>query len=483
MSIRIDRVELGCESAASKKDLDTDVAKNMFTRLSRLLPFMLAAPSLAMAALPTNAEVEAILNKNLIANNKAKGVAVALVDANGLRVVTAGLARGNEAVKPQDLFEIGSVTKTFTGLLLAIADEKNEAKLDDPVEKFLPDGIKLRDSAGTPIRMVDLATQRSGLPRLATNMQPKDPKNPYADYTERDLLDFLKNFTPTRVRNAQYEYSNIGFGLLGYALTRAAKAASFEALLNARVLQPLNMSSTSSDPKRFVDQLAQPHDSSGRPTPAWDLPSAHAAAGAIRSTAGDMGRYMEAIAGLKHSPLTDAINLATTAREQGPGRINPIGLAWMRLPFDKREILNHDGGTFGSSSSLMVDRAAKEGVFIVANSSTRLTDIALHLMDTRHSLAEREFPKVVAVSADVLAQYAGVYKLNDQMNVTVRVSGDKITAQATGQGEFEIFAESEIRYFAKVAPIVVTFGEMADGEARSFVLEQGGSKLTARRVP
>ena len=119
----------------------------------------------------------------------------------------------------------------------------------------------------------------------------------------------------------------------------------------------------------------------------------------------------------------------------------------------------------------------------VANSSTRLTDIALHLMDARHSLAPREFPKVVAVGADVLARYAGVYKLNDQMNVTVRVSGDKITAQATGQGEFEIFAESKIRYFAKVAPIVMTFGEMADGKAASFVLEQGGSKLTARRVP
>lgn len=455
----------------------------MFMRLTRLLPFMLAAPSLALAALPTNAEVEAILNKNLIANSKARGVAVALVDANGIRVVTAGIARGNEAVKPQDLFEIGSVTKTFTGLLLAIADEKNEAKLDDPVEKFLPEGIKLRDSGSTPIRMVDLATHRSGLPRLATNMQPKDPKNPYADYTEQDLLDFLKGFTPTRVRNAQYEYSNIGFGLLGYALVRAAKATSFEALLNARILQPLNMSNTSSDPSRFIERLTQPHDANGRPTPAWDLPIAHAAAGAIRSTAGDMGRYIEAIAGLKASPMAGAISLATTTREQGPNRINPIGLAWMRLPFDKREILNHDGGTFGSSSSLMVDRAAKEGVFIVANSATRLTDIALHLMDARHSLAARELPKVVAVTADVLARYAGIYKLNDQMNVTVRVSGDKITAQATGQGEFEIFAESEIRYFAKVAPIVVTFGEMAEGKAGSFVLEQAGSKLTARRIP
>lgn len=443
----------------------------------------LFAPSLAMAALPTNAEVEAILDKHLIAKHRATGVAVALVDASGIRVVTAGVARGSTPVKADDLFEIGSVTKTFTGLLLAIADEKGDAKLDDPVEKFLPDGLTLRDSTGAPIRMVDLATQRSGLPRLATNMQPKDQKDPYADYTEQNLLDFLKSFKPVRARNAQYEYSNIGFGLLGYALTRAAKTVSFEALLRSRILKPLNMANTSSDPKRFTDRMTQPHDANGLPTPAWDLPFAHAGAGSIRSTAGDMGRYIEAIAGLNVSPLASAIALATTTREEGPGRINPIGLAWVRLPFDKREIMNHDGGTFGSSSSLMVDRAAKEGVFIVTNSSTQLRDIALHLMDRRHSLAPREFPRIVAIGEEALARYAGTYKLSETMNIAVRVNAGKITAQATGQGEFEIFPESETRFFARVAPIVMTFGDVADGKAGSFLLEQGGGKMTARRIP
>ena len=453
-------------------------------RLADLVLVMLAAPTMVFAALPTSAEVEAILSKNLIANNKAKGVAVALVDANGIRVVTAGIARGTDAMKADDLFEIGSVTKTFTGLLLAIADENGEAKLDDPVEKFLPDGLTLRDAAGAPIRMVDLATQRSGLPRLASNMQPKDPKNPYADYTEHDLLDFLKTFKATRARNAQYEYSNIGFGLLGVALTRAAKAASFESLLSTRILQPLGMANTTSDPKRFAQRMTQPHDADGRATPAWDLPSAHAAAGAIRATAGDMGHYVEAIAGTKTTALASAIDLTTTMREQGPGRINPIGLAWMRIPFDKREFMSHDGGTFGSSSSLLVDRAAREGVFIVANTSTPLLDIALRLMDSRHTLVSGEFPAVVPVAANLLARYAGTYKLNDQMNIVVRVTGGKVTAQATGQGEFEIFAQSETTFFAKVAQIVMTFGDLAgDAGAGSFVLEQGGGKTTAKRVP
>ncbi|MBL8523426.1 MAG: serine hydrolase [Betaproteobacteria bacterium] len=455
--------------------------RNLFRSLLPLAPLLFSLP--AMAALPTNAEVEAILEKNLIANQRAKGVAVALVDANGIRVVTAGVARDGQPLKADNLFEIGSVTKTFTGLLLAIADEKGEAKLDDPVEKFLPNGLKLRDTAGDPIRMVDIATQRSGLPRLAPNMLPKDPKNPYADYGEADLLDFVKNFRPTRARNAEYEYSNIGFGLLGYALVRAAKVESFEALLSDRILKPLVMANTTSDPKRFADRLAQPHDSNLRPTPAWDLPLAHAGAGAMRATAGDMGRYAEAVAGLKEGALSKAISLAVTTREAGPGRINPIGLAWMSIPFGGRTFMNHDGGTFGSSSSIMVDRATKEGVFIVANTSVRVTDIALHLMDRRHNIAPREFPKQVEVKSETLARYAGVYQLTPEMSITIRVAGNKITAQATRQGEFEIFPESETRFFAKAAPIAITFGEIKDGKAGSFVIEQNGVKRSANRVP
>lgn len=314
-------------------------------------------------------------------------------------------------------------------------------------------------------------------------MQPKDPKDPYADYTEQDLLDFLKSFKATRERNAQYEYSNIGFGLLGYVLTRAAKAQSFETLLATRILTPLGMNSTTSDAKKFTARLAQPHDANGQPTPAWVLPIAHAGAGAIRSTVGDMGRYVEAIAGIKTGEPDHAIALALTTREQGPGRINPIGLAWMKIPFANREFFNHDGGTFGSSSSMLVDRTTKEGVIVLANSSTKLTDIAIHLMDRRHNLAPRVFPAIVPVAEALLTRYAGNYKLNEQMNVAIRVIGSKITAQATGQGEFEIFPESETRFFAKVARIVVTFGEIGTGHAGQFVLEQGGAKLTGRRIP
>jgi hypothetical protein len=117
------------------------------------------------------------------------------------------------------------------------------------------------------------------------------------------------------------------------------------------------------------------------------------------------------------------------------------------------------------------------------NSSTLLRDIALHFIDRRDRLAPREFPKTIAVGADALTRYAGTYKLREAMNIVVRANAGKIAAQATGQEQFEILAESETRIFAKVAPIVMTFVDVADGKSGSFLLEQGGGKMTARRIP
>jgi D-alanyl-D-alanine-carboxypeptidase/D-alanyl-D-alanine-endopeptidase len=433
------------------------------------------------AALPTNAEAEALLRARLIDTGLAKGAAVALVDQSGIRVVTVGVSREGVPVKETDLFEIGSVTKTFTGTLLSIAIEKGEVTAADPVEKYLPEGLVLRDSDNAPIRLMDLATHRAGLPRLAANFKPKDGQNPYADYTEADLLSWVKTFKADKVRNSQYAYSNIGYGLLGYVLVRAAKSADYANLVSERILKPLGMSSTTADLSAMRTRLAQPHDPSGRPVPAWDLPIAHAGAGAIRSTVGDMGLYVQALSGAKVSSLANAFASATRAREQGPNLINPIGFAFMRAPLAERTLINHDGATAGSSASLVVDPNTKEGVFLVTNTQAKLTELAIHLLDKRTPLPSLDKPKQVTVPAPTLAQYVGTYKLTEAMSVTIRLRDGKLTAQATGQGEFELFAESQTKFFAKVTPLSITFGDVAEGKARSFVLEQSGAKLRASR--
>ena len=108
------------------------------------------------------------------------------------------------------VFEIGSISKVFTALVLADMVRKGELALEDPVAKYLPDTVKVPARNGRQITLLDLATQSSGLPRMPTNFTPKDPANPYADYTIRQLYDFLSGYQLPRDPGERYEYSNLG---------------------------------------------------------------------------------------------------------------------------------------------------------------------------------------------------------------------------------------------------------------------------------
>ena len=107
--------------------------------------------------------------------------------------------------------------------MLAEAVKRGEVKLDDPVSKFLPSTVKTPTRGGREITLLDLATHTSALPRLPANFAPKDNQNPYADYTVEQMYDFLSKFAPTRDTGAQYEYSNLGMGLLGHILSLRAE--------------------------------------------------------------------------------------------------------------------------------------------------------------------------------------------------------------------------------------------------------------------
>src|SRR5208283_4407870 len=119
------------------------------------------------------------------------------------------------ALDGDTVFEIGSITKVFTALLLADMAQRGEVALTDPVSKYLPKGVKMPGRNGHAIMLQDLATHTSGLPRLPSNMKPKDFMNPYADYTPELLYQFLSSYELPRDPGSKWEYSNLGAGLLG----------------------------------------------------------------------------------------------------------------------------------------------------------------------------------------------------------------------------------------------------------------------------
>jgi CubicO group peptidase (beta-lactamase class C family) len=189
-----------------------------------LIGLALALPVARLSAegLPTDATVRELLRDCVEQQHRAPGVVVGLLDEHGSRVVAFGSAGSGSDVRldGDTLFEIGSATKTFTATILQIMIERGEVKLDDPAQKYLPAKVKLPSRNGKQITLLHLATQASGLPRLPSNLTPKDLTNPYADYTIEQLYDFLSAYSLERDPGEKYEYSNLGMGLLGHILAR-----------------------------------------------------------------------------------------------------------------------------------------------------------------------------------------------------------------------------------------------------------------------
>ena len=337
------------------------------------------------------------------------GIVIGVLEAGGTRrVVTVGDA-------PYDgrtLFEIGSITKVFTGILLAEMAERGEVRIDQPVAELLPGDAVVPSRNGRPIRLVDLSTHSSGLPRMPDNFSPANPGNPYVDYTIPQLYDFLRRHKLRRDPGVEAEYSNVGVGLLGHALARRA-GTSYEALVTARILAPLGLTSTRITlSPADVARLAPGHDARGRPVPNWDLAEAFAGAGALRSNVDDMLTFLAAnLSPPEGSTLGRAIRRAqTTHFSSADGRKS--GLGWgMSLLKQERQILTHGGGTGGYLTFVAVDPERRLGVVVLSNQVRDVSRLGLHLLDARIpvSLGAVERPFTVLPVILALLLVAGVF--------------------------------------------------------------------------
>src|SRR6185437_12844427 len=137
----------------------------------------------------------------------------------------------------------GSISKVFTSTVLAEMVQDGKVRLDDSAQRYLPSSVHLPARDGKMITLANLSEQNSGLPRMPTNFHPADSTNPYADYTVQQMYDFLSSYHLPRDPGAQFEYSNLGVGLLGHVLSLAA-GKPYAALERERVWTPLDMTHT-----------------------------------------------------------------------------------------------------------------------------------------------------------------------------------------------------------------------------------------------
>ena len=281
------------------------------------------------------------------------------------------------------LFEIGSITKTFTAALLADMAARGEVALDEPVQQLLPD-FKIPRRNGKQITLAHLASHTSGLPRLPHDfaLSRKDALNPYVYYGLDQLRTSLAGQPLERDPGDRYSYSNLGVGLLGQALAHRA-GIPYEQLLRERILLPLGLEDTAID--LTADQqsrLAPGHAGAGDPVPNWDL-GALVAAGALRSNVGDMITYLRANMEGK-TPMLETGHVPRISK----GNLE-IGLAWHRSPLEsvagKRTW--HNGGTGGYRSFLGFIKEPSIGVVVLANSAESVDEIGIDLLNLLAHLA------------------------------------------------------------------------------------------------
>jgi len=446
----------------------------------------------AQSPVPSNEEIRKILSERLGINSDRIGIVVGVIEPAGRRIVAHG-SLGENDPRPVDgdtLFEIGSISKVFTALLLADMAQRGEVAITDAAAKYLT-STKMPERGGKVITLEDLARHRSGLPRLPSNLDAtKNPLNPYADYTVEQLYEFLSGYTLPRDIGAEFEYSNLGMGLLGHILSLAA-GKDYETLVRTRICDPLGMASTGIAPSDAMkSRLALGHDASFRPTPNWDIPTL-AGAGALRSSANDMLSFLEALLGLKESSLDAAIKATLGKRTpSNPGM--EIGLGWLMRPKADSEIIWHNGGTGGYRSFAGFDPKARTGVVVLSNVSppAGVDDIGFHLLDRSSPLLPHDSPLVAAppehreitVDAEVLERYVGRYQFIPGVLLTVTRKEGQLSGQLTGQPAFEIYPEGEAEFFVKVTEAQIFFKKDEQGKVNGLVLRQLGRDQFARKL-
>lgn len=426
----------------------------------------------------------------LVEKRVVAGLSVGYIEGEHYGIVHLGSSnQAQEKANNSTVYEIGSVSKVFTGLLLADAVSRGEINLYAAADVANPAGIRLPSRDGRSIKWIDLSTHRAGLPRLPGNLPLTDLVNPYREYDSKKAAAFLGQYELPRQPGKSQEYSNLGASVLGYLVAQKA-GKSYEQLLRERIAEPLKMTdctvSLNSDQTK---RLATPQNKFGSATSPWtfaNLPGA----GGIHASMRDMMRFAKAQLTPPSGTLGDAIELAWKQHSEADASGPAMGLGWMIAGDGQTRW--HNGRTGGSAAAIFINRKLKCAVVVLCN--TAVTDevdqLALQLVkkaagqeaELKPSDISNQGSDKLAIDAKLRSQLVGRYQLTPDFIFTVQDRDGRLMVGITDQPTQEVYADSPTRWSYRGVDATLEFQLTKTGPAKSLILHQNGARQTARRI-
>jgi len=382
------------------------------------------------------------------------------------------VANKTKATK-ETLYEIGSISKTFTSLLLAKLATENKLKIEDPISRYLPGSLKLKDTAGTEITFRHLATHTSGLLRLPFGYNPDDWSNPYLGYYRENLFLYLSKFEPGEVGTTN-SYSNLAVGLLGETLA-VIEDTPYKTLIQTEILDALELKHTYFEvPEDQQSNFATPY-AKGKEVSSWEF-DVLAPAGALRADIKDLVNY--GVSYLNKNKLSEAQAMTTqTHFEIEEGRT--VGLAW----FKNENRIFHGGGTGGFLTHLEIDLENNAVVAVMTNTAdNNPSDLASFLLNPEENSLFKEETPAVPISEEDLLLYTGKYH-NEQygLNFVVSVSNKTLHVKLNSQNAVPADFIGSHTFQNDMVKAQIIF-KMENGLPTALTLLQGGQDVECKKI-
>ncbi len=444
-------------------------------------------------------EIQALLVDHVDTQKKSLGTVIGVLTPAGRRIHAYGKA-GEGDPKPlggDTVFEVGSVSKIITALLLAEMVERGQVGLDDPVAKHLPD-LALPEWKGRRMTLADLATHTSGLPLFPDDIPLSDPSEVarvVARYSVEDSHRFLARYDLPQETGSRWTYSNLGYALLGEALARRA-GTNYETLVRERITRPLGLASTAFTVSASMrKRLARGHDAALHPVPELAMPAFLPAAG-LRSTANDLLTLLEAFTGRRSSPLAPAMARMLETRRPGPGLEQALGWWLVRIGPEDEGFVAFGGQTAGFATTIAFDPKTRVGVVVLSNGAQDDGGIGWHLLrpafpvTTAAVLAERRQRVAQAAHPDpgVLDSYAGRFRVasgptaGDIVTIERTRDGLALHSNASPPSGLRLYARDGRTFFPAEVDLEIAFERDGQGTVTGIVIGFAGMETRADRV-